>query len=588
MVELARSQAPEVQATAGTEGRMQLPGTGIAQSASALSGLFSDLGNAASQRRLSAAQELKQQSAAVAGMAQVEDVQVQQDFAAGRSGRDIAQALVNYKGATGLDATASEAAMLREVAAYGDRIDNMVKAGRKQEAIDLVRTDVYLKYAGRYPGFAPDIAEAVGLSQTRTSLQAAITHDEKVQREAQDATFKNIVTLVDKFAGVPEDQSRESYINTFRQQVETPFLEGERAKLRRDTAVNQAEATDVTRRVAFQEFYRSNSGLEYKVLQAETNEFVLATGVPAQQRTAQLDRKATEFLQHVMTEYNLSAAEAKEKFAPHFETFKLAREAVLDVNKTEAYKAEVARQKAYVEMDWYKKHPEALRANLVVRDLGDVVGGQMAGVLFGKDTQVYKDLQKGLAESTVNDLEGRGQASGFGEDAYDVEPKVLAARAKASSAYIKDIFAKSDKLTDTTARATAVWMRDMVTSPVNKKTPAVMDNLLPVLADPRFIDVVTRGGVKAELGQSGVANLQGYLNVLDATIRTEVGKHQKDFKLDWDAEKAEIVVKPIGANTAPPESLNTVVRRANQAVRAYAHLNGDTNYLRGASILFGE
>lgn len=566
-VNLAGLKPAEVTPTTGTEGRTRVQGIDF--------GGILDIvkTGVAGYAKDKAAAQKAQKTASENALAQGElDIQFQ--HLAGGNGDTLARLATGYEEETGTSMTDEQKTAIAEFASLKSRIDDARLQGKSELGLELALNRYRKRFLANHPELGPEALEISGkvntLSKNAVDLDAEDETAARARRKEQiDTMYKDLNAWGINTVDLNETDALAKWqaeIGPRRNSLAVWKTELEALNVRRDIS-------ELERKDSSDSYYHAHVDDLWGTVAAEVSSVVSDTTLDPNARAAGIATALAKWESTIRSTSGITdSAEFNAKYGFIFEPIrKLSNDLASGSISAEAAKNQMAYIGTVARMDFFKKNPKALAMMPLVETYGPLMAA------FAKDP-TFAPIISGILSSAARELDPQQGSAIEQAGGLDVTGG-------------KNDFATPTDLSDNAKRATAVAdaiykapptersKKDLVnlavsflTSPQSKRTLAGVHDIMPALANPKFVEYSQGMDIPADA-----------LNMVNE-YATEINRSGAVL-FQKEADNLIPTLKADGTVTfgfRRPTKNSTDIKRVeadlNRAIKAYAHLSGSTDY----------
>lgn len=572
-INLAGVKAAEVSPTVGTESRVRVQGVDF-------SGLLDLAQTGIRAFKADQASEAKaKKTAAESTLAQGElDIQFAQQ--AGANSEQLAKMASGYEEATGTQLDPKQKQSLSEFNVLKQRIDDARAQGKSELGLELALNRYRKRFLANHPELGPEALEISGKVNTlsKSALDLSV-EEEAAQRQRVQKATDAVYTDLNAF-GIEPPKDQGEALAMWQREVAPRRNSLAVWKNEMDSLKAQTDITELKRQQKSDEYYRTHVDDLWATVTADVTSAASQSGMDAVNRAVAINGSLAAWETQVRQQAGIkSNDEFQQKFGFIFEPLRKTAEGISNGSiSADAARNQFAYMTTVAKQGFFKRNPKALAMLPVMEAYGPLLAA------YAKEP-AYSDTISLVLQSATRELAGGPSAVAGGLDVTGgkggyATPDDLSAGARRVAQIGNDIYAKPP--TPQSKRDLVNLSVSYLTSPESKRTLAGVQEILPTIANPKFVEY-SQGMKVPEDAFNMVNEYASQVNKNAVGIFTQ----EKDNLVPvLDADGT------IRFNLKRPSRNQLAIKRVeadmNNAIRAYTHLHGSTDYRSTAAQFAGE
>ncbi len=559
--------------TVGTEQRVRVQGLDF-------SGLLNTVeAGVAGYAKNKAAEAKKAKTLAENQLAQGElDIQFGQQ--AGASSEQLAKLATGYEDATGTNLSPKQKDAITQFQTLKQKIDDARDQGKADLGLELALNRYRKRFLVDHPELGPEALEISGkvnsLSKSAVDLQnEEATAQRKRVQQATDTVYSDLNAF-----GIQPPKDQGEAMALWQREIAPRRNSLAIWKNELDSLKAQTDITDLERQKKSDDYYRAHVDDLWGTVAADANRVLNQPGLDANSRAIALNTNLVGWEQRIRQEAGIkSNDEFQQKFGFIFDPLRKTMEGVNNGSISgETAKNQFAYLTTVAKQGFFKRNPKALAMLPVVDAYGPLLAAYAKDPTFGPTLGAI--LQSATSELAGGDPTAVGNLDITGGKAGYATPDDLSASAQRAGRISADIYNKPPS--EQSKRDLVNLSVSFLTSPESKRTLAGVHDILPTIANPKFVEY-SRG---VKIPEDAKNMLNEYVTQI-ANNTVAVFTQEKDNiipVLEADGHVTFNIKKPTSNQT----KIKRVEADFNQAVKAMSHLDGNTDYKATALSFIGE
>lgn len=510
------------------------------------------------------------------------ELDVQFAFAAGEDSDKLARLATGFEGETGIALDDAQKADLAEFQQLVNRIDNARRQGKSEVGLELALNRYRRRMLTKHPGLAPELLELSGKVNTLSKNAVEIqVEEETAARAEQRARFKQLSDTTQNW-GIPTvGMSNSEVLATYNKEIGPRVQSLAIWRNEEDVLKAKSNISELERKQESDRIYKDHVDDLWGNVAADVSSVVSDVNLDPNAKAAGVAQVIAKWQANIREATGADATEMTAKYGFVFEPLtKLAEGLASGSISKEAAANQVAYLQSVSKLGLFKKSPQALALQPVI----EIYGNLMAG--FAKDP-AYSKMIGAVLTSGLRGIQTEGNPTGGVEEAGGLPvaddfmtPTQISLEAKRATQISDGIYAKPPS--ERSKKDLVNLSVSFLTSPQSKRTLAGVHDILPTIANPKFVEY-----------SQGLTIPQDALNMVNEYASQTNANAAQLFQKEGDNLIATLNPDGTVAFDVRNPSRNRVdIKRVeanlNRAIRAYAHLEGHTDYRKVAEQFASE